>query len=144
MTRREQLENIIIGTLLESNEMRNYFDDCRCLSPDMFLNVTNRRIFGYVREMNLKGKVCTDPCSILEEYGEAVVDIAADMCDVCTDYSFIHLKMDYNERHFLASVAYGVEQTRTDVEFVDYVKQFIKLVYDEDKKRADGAKIAAA
>jgi hypothetical protein len=52
--------------------------------------------------------------------------------------------MDYNERHFLASVAYGVEQTRTDVEFVDYVKQFIKLVYDEDKKRADGANTAAA
>lgn len=144
MTRREQLENIIIGTLLESNEMRNYFDDCRCLSSDMFLNETNRRIFGYVREMNLKGNVCTDPCSILEEYGEAVVDIAADMCDVCTDYSFIHLKMDYNERHFLSSVAYGIEQTRTDVEFVDYVKQFIKLVYDEDKKRADGAKTAAA
>jgi len=144
MTRREKLEKIIIGTLLESNEMRNYFDDCRCLSSDMFLDDTNRRIFGYVREMNLKGKVCTDPCSILDEYGEAVVDIAADMCDVCTDYSFIHLKMEYNERHFLASLEYGTEQLRTDVKFEDYVKSFIKLVYDEDKKRTDGAKNAAA
>lgn len=145
MTRREQLENIIIGTLLESNGMRNFFDDCRSLSADMFQNETNIRIFGYVREMNLKGKVCTDPCSIFEEYGEAVVDIVADMCGICTDCSFIHLKTEYNEKHYLASCVFGVEYKRTDVQFVDYVTQFIKVVYDEaDKARDSRAKNAAA
>lgn len=138
MTRREKLEKIIIGTLLESNEVRNYFDDCRCISQDMFQDDLNRRIFGLIADMNRRGKIETTPCDILQEYGEAVVDIAADMCDLCTDYSFIHLKMDYNERHYLASCAFGVEYTKTDVQFEDYVKQFINVVYDKDEQRAGG------
>lgn len=143
MTRREQLEKIIIGTLLESTEQRNYYDDCHCLSPDMFQDDKNRRIFGIIVDMNRQGKVNTTPCDIFNEYNEAVFDIAADMCELCTDYSFIHLKTEYNERHFMASCVFGVEYTRTDVQFEDYVKQFIKLVY-EGESRGCGAKNVAA
>jgi len=135
MSRRQQLENIIIGTLLESNDERNYFDDCKCLvSQDMFLNEVNRRIYGFVWEMNAKGMACTDPLSIFNEYGEKVMDICADMMEVCTYYSFIHLKTEYNERRFIRSCIAGTDYVRTNVQFIDYVKQFVNLVYKDEEK----------
>lgn len=136
MERRQQLENIVIGTLLESTEYHNYYDEVKSsVVPEMFQNETNRRIFRLIAEMNAKGKADTTPCDIFNEYGESVVDIAADMCDLCTDFSFIHLKMDYNERHFLASVMFGVEQMKTDVQFEDYVNQFIKFALSDEKSK---------
>lgn len=136
MTRRQYVENIIIGTLLESTEKRNYFDDCRCcITEDMLEDELNRRIFSIVAEMNAQGNVRTDPYSIFEKYGEVVLDILSDMMDLVVDFSFIHLKMDYNERQFLSGLVNGTEAKRTDVEFVDYVKQFITLVFSKDEER---------
>ena len=58
MDRRQQLENIIIGTLLESTWRHNYFDDVKCLvSVDMFRDETNKRIYGLIWEMNSRGMV---------------------------------------------------------------------------------------
>lgn len=147
MTRREQLENIIIGTLLESNEERNYFDDCKCfVSQDMFIDDANRRIFAIIKEMNGRGKVCTDPCTIFKEYGAEVLDLSCRMVDLCTDYSFIHKKTQYNEMRFVASCATGVEYKGTDVQFVDYVMEFVKIVTrdEEQRDRHLGAENAAA
>lgn len=135
MSRKEQLENIIIGTLLESTERRNYFDDCRCvLTADMFINEKNRKIYNIVSDMNRQGKVNTDPCTIFEEYGEAVSDIVYDMVALCTDYSFLHLKTEYNERLFLHSCMTGEDYKRNDVQFSDYVRQFIINVYSNERK----------
>lgn len=130
MNRRQQLENIIIGTLLESNTERNFFEDCRCIvTQDMFSDEKNRRIYGLVSKMNGNGKVCTDPCSIFIEYGAAILDIVADMTELCTEWSFIHLKTLYNETCFIKSCTDGIRYERTCVEFVDYVKQFVSNVY---------------
>ena len=133
MNRRQQLENIIVGTLLESNAERNYFDDCRStVTSGMFLDDTNRRIYGLISEMNNKGMTNTDPCSIFTEYGEAVLDIVSRMCELCTDYSFIHQKFMYNEWQYLKSCINDRYYEPTSVQFEDYVKQFIKSVYEDE------------
>lgn len=147
MTRRQELENIIIGTLLESNDERNYFNDCCFLvSQEMFIDDDNRRIFSIVKEMNSRGVHTTDPCTIFKEYGESVMDLTCKMIDLCTDYSFIHKKTQYNEQRFIASCATGVEYKGTDVEFGDYVLEFVKIVtIDEEKRdRHIGTEAAAA
>ena len=127
MDRRQQLENIIIGTLLESTEWHNYYDDVKSLiSEELFLDATNRRIFGLIKEMNGKGQKETRPSDIFTEYGPAVVDIAADMCDLCTDYSFLHLNTKYREEQFLKGC-----KGRKEVTFGDYVNQFIIMSYDK-------------
>lgn len=145
MSRRQQLENIIIGTLLESNEERNYFDDCRFLiSQDMFLDDGNRHIFQIVQEMNGRGRSDTDPCTIFKEYGEAVSDLLGRMVALCVEYSFIHLKTQYNEGRFIASCLMGVEHKPTDVQFSDYVNEFIKRVANEEGSGHTGAETAAA
>ena len=127
MDRRQQLENIIIGTLLESTWRHNYFDEVKnILSVDMFRDETNRRIYGLIWEMNQRGMKETTPSDIFAEYGASVVDIAADMCDLCADYSFIHLNTKYREDSFLSGV-----NSRKDVTFEDYVNQFIVMSYDK-------------
>lgn len=128
MSRREYIEKIIIGTLLESKGYENWYDDCRCsVSADMFMDATNRRIFELVADMNARGKTETTPCDIMHEYGAEVMDIACDMVDLCTEYSFIHLKTKYNEEQYLDSLVFGSEVERTDVQFADYVNKFIAL-----------------
>lgn len=135
MNRRQQLENIIVGTLLESNEERNYFDDCRCVvTEDMFSDDTNRRIYVLISDMNGRGKVDTDPCSIFTEYGEAVIDIASRMCELCTEYSFIHKKFMYNEWQYLDSCLFGREYKPTDIQFEDYVSKFVLMVLEDEQK----------
>ena len=88
-------------------------------------------------EMNRNGKVKTTPCDIFEEYGNVVVDIMPRMCELVTDYSFIYLKTKYNEEQYLLNEYYGIETKYTDVCFCDYVKRFIKAVFENEKERSD-------
>lgn len=127
MDRRQQLENIIIGTLLESTWRHNYFDEVRSMvTVEMFRDETNRRIYGLICEMNQRGMTETTPSDIFSEYGESVMDIAADMCDLCTDYSFIHLNTKYREERYLSGC-----KGRKDVTFKDYVDQFVIMSYEK-------------
>lgn len=144
MNRKQQLENIIIGTLMESNTERNYYDDCRnIITSDMFADADNRRIYGIIAEMNARGIVCTDPCSIFTAYGAEVMDIVAVMADRMAEYSFIHLKCQHNERQYLASLIYDTKPVYTDVRFSDYVLAFIKA-YEYERKEREGSERAAA
>ena len=125
MDRRQKIENIIVGTLLESKGIENYFDDCRNLIPDMFMDEANSRIFMLVSEMNRNGKVKTTPCDLFEEYGEKVADIVPRMCELVNDFSFIHLKAEYNERQY-----WQQSIGPTDVSFTDYVNRFMINYYE--------------
>ena len=144
MKRKEKLERIIIGTLLESREGRNFYDDCRSvITAYMFGNDICRRIYGYIQDMNRNGKEDTTPLAILDEYGADAMGILYEMVGLCTDYSFIHLKTRYNEQSYLVSIVTGYERGYTNVGFIEYVKEFIKLAYEE-RDGSDGAEGAAA
>ena len=145
MKRIEKLEKIIVGTLLESGFRENYFDDCRCcITADMFTDKVCRRVYGIVSEMNAKGMTETDPKSIVDTYGDKVLDILPDMLELVVDYSFVHLKMEHNEKEFRKASAWGVTPKYTYVTFQDYVSAFLKLYENEKGKEPDGATSAAA
>lgn len=132
MDRRMQLENIIIGTLLESDDEKNYFDDCRCcLTPDMFKDDTNRRIFQMVAEMNAKGVTNTDPSNILAVYGDSVIDIICDMTERVNEYSFVYKMAVHNEMTWMRYYVDGTLPKYSQVTFTDYVNKFIEIVYAE-------------
>ena len=59
------------------------------------------------------------------------------------DISLPYLKTEYNEKRYLAHVDTGIIYGRTDVQFSDYVTQFIKLSY-ESERECIGAENAAA
>lgn len=130
MNRRQHIENIIVGTLLDSTEDRNYWSDCRsCVCAEMFADKVNARMFGLIADMNGGGKV-PSPYGILVEYGQAVIDIVEEMCERCTEYSFDIMRTRYNEERYLLLLSQGVDYGYTNVQFSDYVNQFITMAYE--------------
>lgn len=129
MTRRQELENIIIGTLLDSTEDHNFFMDCRStITADMFLDDTNRRIYEIITEMNSWDQQKTDPVSIWELYGSKVADILPRMCELVNEWSFIYKKFYHQEYVWLNNTFNGCHMKKKDVSFPEYVNHFIKLV----------------
>ena len=123
----------------------NNYDSCRyCITEEMFQSDIHRRIFRCISEMNAKGKTSTTPYDILMQYGDAVVDICADMADLVADYSFVHLKTTYNEIRYIAYHRDGIEPRYTDIRFEDYVVAFVKAYEDEERKESDIRTEAAA
>ena len=136
MSRKQEIENIIIGTLLCSTEDDNYFSSCRCcVTEEMFADEVNRRIYKMIAEMNAHGIQDVNPYTIFERYGEAVMDICYRMCELSSQYSFLHRKTQYNERQFLIYHGYGQVPHYTDVTFDDYVNRFIQDYYNYEGKK---------
>lgn len=132
---RERLENIIIGTLLESTADDNYYTDCRCcITEDMFMDATNRRIYHYISAMQAGGKSDTRPSDIFTEYGAEVVDILPSMTDKVNNYSFMYLKWVVNEGSYLYHLNTGVKVRYTNVMFSEYVNAFVKMYFYEEKR----------
>jgi hypothetical protein len=135
MSRKQEIECIIIGTLLCSTEDDNFFKSCKsCVTEGMFTDEVNRRIYKMVAEMNAQGMPDVNPLTIYEKYGEAVRDICYRMCELSSQYSFIHRKCQYNERQFLLYHGYGQVPHYTNVTFDDYVNRFIQDYYDNESK----------
>lgn len=135
MSRKLEIENIIIGTLLCSTEDDNFFRSCRSsVNERMFSDEVNRRIFRMVAEMNAQGMQEVNPLTVYERYGKEVEDICYRMCELSSQYSFLHRKTQYNERQFLLYHGYGQEPNYTNVTFDDYVNRFIQNYYDNEGK----------
>ena len=131
MSTRQRVENIIIGTLLD---LCDHYDDCRgYITEDMFMDETNRRIYGLITKMKDEGYKHTDPASIFDRYGEAVLDIVARMCELCNDYSFECRKIRHNERIWLYNDMNGTNYPIANVEFMDYIKSFINIQIEDEK-----------
>lgn len=127
MSRRIELENIIIGTLLDDVGDEHYVNDCRSfITKEMFEDETNRTLYGYIMELSAKGEDYS-PLGIYSHYGQSVMDLVPAMVEKVTDYSFVHKKSLYNERQWLGSQVFGIKPTYTDIRFSDYVMAFIKM-----------------
>ena len=143
---RQELENIIIGTLLCSTEDDNFFRSCRSsVNERMFSDEVNRRLYIIVSEMYESGRRDINPLTIMETYGEKAEDIMVRMVELSTDFDFMHMKTMYNERQYLIFAGYGIEPKYTNVQFTDYINRFISLVFnDKQGERNSDNKDAAA
>lgn len=127
MGRKVELENIIIGTLLDDVGDEYYIDECRsCITKDMFSDQVNKRIYDLVMEQYAKGEDTT-PLGLYQAYGQSVVDIIPDILEKVTDYSFTHKKSFYNKRQWLAAEIFDIIPQFTDIQFSDYVNAFVQM-----------------
>lgn len=129
MDRRQEIENIIIGTLLNECDNRDWYKDCRyCLSLDMFKDERNRQIYSTIKEMKDKGLKDTTPYDIVT-FSKGLQNLAVYMCDLAFSFYFEIKKLNYNLiRMYLNRNDY------TSVEFSDYVTKFIQLSFRKEKK----------
>lgn len=135
MSRREQIENIIIGTLLNSDNQNNYYENVKfCVTADMFTDDRRKEIFNIVAEMNVKGLTRTWPDAIFDfQEHKTSKELLAYMVELATDWFFYAKKVEYNERIFWTDSS--PHKHFTNVTFDDYVSRFIKIAFEDDSKR---------
>lgn len=128
MTRREQIENIIVGTLLNSDEKENYFENVKsCVTSDMFSDKRNAEIFDMISEMNSKGLVRTWPDALFNYSNHTLkTDMLSHMVDLATNWFFFVKKVEYNDMIWRTETT-NPHKRYTHVTFDDYVSKFLQM-----------------
>lgn len=134
MTRRQEIENIIIGTLLNTFDT-DWFADCRyCITADMFSDEINAKIYSAICEYRKTSNKIITPYHLCS-FDKNLLSLAAYMAGLAVDYYFLVKKVNYNESVWLLREFNGERYRYTDVKFSDYVGKFLEMVIVERKKQ---------
>ena len=134
MTRRLEIENIIIGTLLNSFET-DWFADCGyCITADMFIDERNAKIYSAIRECRKTGVKEITPHSLME-FDKTLTPLAGHMSGLSINHSFAVSKARYNEAVWMERQNGGARYQYTSVQFSDYVAKFLEMVIKERKEQ---------
>lgn len=120
MTRKKEIENIIVGSLLND---RDKLRDCAVLTDDMF-TPANAELLRFCRNSTY-----AEPFAELATlWGVIDQAVFVHAMEVAAFYDFDTLKNRHNLRANIASLM-GQPDNYTNVRFSDYVTQFLKLHY---------------
>lgn len=133
MTRRQEIENIIIGTLLSTFDTDWFADCCYCITADMFVDERNAKIYSAICEYRKTSDKIITPYHLCS-FDKNILPLAGYMVELAVDYYFLANKVNYNERVWLARQIEGKLYRYTDVKFSDYVGKFLEMVIIERKK----------
>lgn len=126
MTRKQEIENIIIGTLLNSCDV-DWFADCGyCVTTEMFADKRNAEIYATICEYRKISDGEISPFEIYKFGNEKIKSLAAYMVELATDFDFFTKKVHYNESVWIARHIRGERYSYTDIKFTDYVSKFIE------------------
>lgn len=134
MDRREQIENIIIGTLLNSDENNDFFESVKyCVTSDMFSDSRRSKIFDLIKEMNSKGIKRTYPDAIYDYCNQKLSkEQLSYLLELAIDWHFLMKKVEYNERVWMSNS--NIHKRYTSVTFDDYVSRFVKMAFNDERK----------
>ena len=133
MTRRQEIENIIIGTLLSTFDTDWFADCCYCITTDMFKDVRNAKIYSAVCEYRKSGNfriTAYDLCI----FDNSLLSLAVYMVNLSINCDFFIKKVCYNNNVWRLRHSTGKLYRYTDVKFSDYVGNFLEMVIIERKK----------
>lgn len=132
MTRKQEIENIIIGTLLNTFET-DWFADCSyCIMADMFVDKRNAGIYSAIVEYRKDGDKSITPYHLCK-FDNVLLSLAGYMTELSVDYYFLAKKVFYNESVWVSRQIEGKRYRYTDVTFMDYVTKFLEMVISERK-----------
>lgn len=132
MTRRQEIENIIIGTLLSTFDTDWFADCCYCITSDMFKDVRNAKIYSAIVEYRKDGDKSITPYHLCK-FDNVLLSLAGHMTELTVDYYFLAKKVFYNESVWVLRQIEGKRYRYTDVKFTDYVAKFLEMVIEESK-----------
>ena len=134
MTRRQEIENIIIGTLLNTFDT-DWLADCSyCITADMFTDERNAAIYSAIIEYRKTGDKTITPYHLCE-FDNDLFSLAVYMTELSINCCFFVKKVYYNERVWIARTFEGKRCRYTDIKFSDYVVKFLENVISERKMR---------
>lgn len=132
MTRRQEIENIIIGTLLNTFDT-DWFADCSyCITADMFTDNRNAKIYSAICEYRKTCDTSITPYHLCK-FDKNLLPLAGYIIDLATNFYFLVKKVEYNEAVWCCRLIDGKRYRYTEVKFLDYVCKFIEMVIEECK-----------
>lgn len=127
MNRRQEIESIIIGTILNSFNGDDYLINCKsCITADMFSDERNKVIYSKAIEMSKSGLKEITPQTMLQ-YDSDMTSLLPYILDLATDWNFVVKKAEYNSNVYYTD--HSKTPRYTMVKFDDYITRFIKLVF---------------
>lgn len=134
MTRRQEIENIIIGTLLNTFDT-DWFADCRyCITTDMFADERNAKIYSTICEYRKASDKVITPYHLCS-FDKNLLPLADYMTGLAVDNYFLVKKVCYNSNVWRSRQSTGKLYGYTDVRFSDYVGKFLEMVIVERKEQ---------
>lgn len=134
MTRQQEIENIVIGTLLNTFDT-DWFADCGyCITANMFKDERNAKIYSAICEYRKTGDKAITPYHLCEFHSD-LLPLAGYMTELATCCYFLVKKVSYNENVWIARHIDGKRHRYTDIKFSDYVVKFLENVISERKMR---------
>ena len=125
MDRRQEIESIIIGTLLNSDNDTDYIRSCKsCVTADMFKDERHSAIFSAIMRMSNSGIKSINPLDVVK-YDKSMMELAYYMCHLSIDYHFEYKKVVYNENQYL----YCERPKYTTVKFDDYISRLVSFAF---------------
>lgn len=136
MTRSQEIENIIIGTLLNSFDTDDWFMDCAiCITVDMFEDSRNAKIYSTIAAMHKVGLNMTTPIDVFEFGNEETKSFVDYMVELASNYHYLVKKCYYNESVWIERMINGKRYRYTEVKFSDYVSKFVQNAIEKEKAR---------
>ena len=133
MDRRDEIESIIIGSLLNDFDGEHFHACKSVIMPEMFRNKNYGKWYQMISDMHHDGYEDTTPLDIMQFNGwNTINDEVTDMMNVALEYDFLTRKTLYNESIKLDPKL--VPKLLTTVTFDAYVNRFIQLVYGQSKQ----------
>lgn len=123
MSRREEIESIIVGTLLNDTG-QGWYESCKtCVTPSMFQDFLLGEVFRLISEMRQKGSTSTTPYDLCK-YRKLSKETILRITSLAIDWHFLAKKTEYNERVWMGEAEH---KHYTYVTFDDYISRFIRL-----------------
>lgn len=118
MTRRQHIENIIIGTLIAAFD--EHWSDVRsCITPDMIEDEFNRDIFRRMKELHAQRQQVN--LVTLSEGGTRTKEECSRLAQLADEYDFNFLKWRENNRRWMSG------QPLCNPTFEQYVTRYITI-----------------
>ena len=123
MTREYKIECIIVGTIMNNSVCNDYYNECRfIITDDMFADEFHKKIYRAVKKIWESGMKYISPLEVFQEIG-GTPETAYNLCVLSSEFHFEYMKYVFNrnERHKING-----KPNLTRIQFVDYIKQFVK------------------
>lgn len=136
MTRREQIERLLVGSVLANGA---YWRDLQCVRRDDIEDLITRELFDRLPDLVQQAGSERTPLEVLFEDSTLSPTLIIQAAELAGTDDFDIKKVHYNLDALTGYYFGGATFRPTEIEFRDYVSQFLRLTYGTTQRPRAGA-----
>ncbi len=132
MDRRQEIERIVLGTILNSSKENDYMANCRCcITADMFDTEQHQEIYKTALQLKSAGMDEVSPFTVWSANQSLAPEY---LCELADEWYFELKKYLYNRQVYYFDTKRNKRYTR--VTFDDYINRFMELVFSNGERNS--------